>query len=53
MKVKSSLFMMALGASLGVASCAYLMSSEKTKNKAEKVVNNALDGVNQKRKKCQ
>ncbi len=50
MKIKTSLLMMGLGTAVGAASCAYIMSSNKTKNKANQVINNALDNVNNKMK---
>ena len=42
--------MMTLGGAAGAAACAYLMSNNKTKHKANAVINNALDDVNQKLK---
>ena len=50
MKIKTSLMMMTLGGMAGAATCAYLMSNNKTKNKANAVINNALDDVNHKLK---
>ena len=48
MKVKTSLLMMGLGMGMGAAGYAYFMSSNKTKQKANEVINTALDNVNQK-----
>lgn len=48
MKVRTGIMLMGLSLGAGALGCAYAMSNKDTKNKANKLMNDALNSMNNK-----